>query len=155
MLHPRLLRSAGSVHRRKPGGPTKVFCYIQEMPSAPNRRRFLKSTLATALAAWSRNRAYAASNARTTQPEPDGFFTLGRRADHWWLITPYGKPFFTMGLNHIDPATLRYPENISIWREPVSHPMIAGYLLTGRGAASVLSHLLVTLSGSTIEDRSV
>jgi hypothetical protein len=53
----------------------------------------------------------------TTQPEPQGFFTLGQRENHWWLITPDGRPFFTMGLNHIDPASLRYAENIRIWRE--------------------------------------
>lgn len=33
------------------------------------------------------------------------------------MITPEGKPFFTIGLNHIDPASLRYPENINIWPE--------------------------------------
>ncbi len=86
------------------------------MNYASNRREFLKGTIATALAAGSRNRAYAESNARTTQPEPGGFFTLGQRENHWWLITAEGKPFFTMGLNHIDPASLRYPENIGIWR---------------------------------------
>ncbi|MEO0444788.1 MAG: agarase [Verrucomicrobiota bacterium] len=53
----------------------------------------------------------------TTQKEPNGYFTLGKRKDHWWLIDTEGKPFFTMGLNHIDPATLRYPENIDLWRE--------------------------------------
>jgi len=26
------------------------------------------------------------------------------------------RAFFTIGLNHIDPAALRYPENIDIWR---------------------------------------
>lgn len=57
------------------------------------------------------------AKARTTQVQPDGFFTLGRRDDHWWLVTPEGKPFFSLGLNHIDPASLRYPENIHIWRD--------------------------------------
>lgn len=57
------------------------------------------------------------SATKTTQFKPEGFFTLGKRKDHWWLITPERQPFFTMGLNHIDPASLRYPENIDIWRE--------------------------------------
>ena len=47
----------------------------------------------------------------------DGFFRLGKRKNHLWLISPDGKPFFTIGMNHIDPASLRYPENIHIWRE--------------------------------------
>ncbi len=58
-----------------------------------------------------------AAEIATTQVNPKGYFTLGERDGHWWLITPEGKPFFTMGLNHIDPATLRYPENIHLWRE--------------------------------------
>jgi len=58
--------------------------------------------------------------AQTTQTNPDGRFTLGRRKDHWWLIAPDGRPFFSVGLNHIDPASLRYPENIHIWRDKYS-----------------------------------
>lgn len=54
---------------------------------------------------------------KTTQAKPDGFFTLDKRKDRWWLITPEGKPFFSVGINHIDPATLRYQENIEIWRK--------------------------------------
>ena len=46
-----------------------------------------------------------------------GFFSIDKRDDHWWFITPAGKPFFSIGLNHIDPASLRYPENIHLWRD--------------------------------------
>lgn len=53
----------------------------------------------------------------TTQTEPDGYFTLSQRKGRWLLITPDGQPFFTMGLNHIDPASLRYPENLEIWKD--------------------------------------
>ncbi len=45
------------------------------------------------------------------------FFKVSRKNGHWWLITPEEKPFFSIGINHIDPASLRYPENIHIWRE--------------------------------------
>lgn len=76
------------------------------------RRSFLQSSLA--LGASTASSAYAAP---TTQVEPDGFFTLDRGQDCWWLITPEGKRFFSIGLNHIDPASLRYPENIHIWRD--------------------------------------
>ncbi len=54
---------------------------------------------------------------QSTQIDPKGFFTIGKGKDHWWLITPEGKPFFTIGMNHIDPASLRYPENIHLWEE--------------------------------------
>ena len=75
------------------------------------RRRFLRHSAVAATAGG------GSSSARTTQTQPDGFFTLGRRGGRWWLITPEGRPFFSLGLNHIDPASLRYPENIRIWRD--------------------------------------
>ena len=57
------------------------------------------------------------SSDKTTQLNTEGFFTLDKIDVHWWFITPRGKPFFSIGLNHIDPASLRYPENIHIWDE--------------------------------------
>ena len=32
-------------------------------------------------------------------------------------VIPDEKPFFSIGLNHFDPASLRYAENIHIWEE--------------------------------------
>ena len=58
-----------------------------------------------------------ASATATTQANADGFFTLARRSGRWWLLTPDGSPFFSLGLNHIDPASLRYPENMHIWKD--------------------------------------
>ena len=84
-----------------------------------NRRRFLTSVLTTGIAAltWRPQLTRGTSPTITTQLDPKGFFTLGQRKGHWWLTTPEGTPFFSMGLNHIDPASLRYPENIKIWRD--------------------------------------
>ena len=45
--------------------------------------------------------------AADTKGAPKGFFTLAQRQGHWWLIKPDGGPFFSLGLNHIDPASLR------------------------------------------------
>jgi len=53
---------------------------------------------------------------RTTQIDSDGYFTLDRRDGRWWLITPEGDRFFNLGVNHIDPTTMHYTENIDIWR---------------------------------------
>jgi hypothetical protein len=63
---------------------------------AVTRRRFLSSSLALGATA-----GRGSSAAQTTQVEREGFFTLGRREDHWWLITSDGEPFFSLGLNHI------------------------------------------------------
>jgi len=86
-----------------------------------NRRQLLGSAIAigASASAWPFAQALGIPT-KTTQSAPKGFFTLGKRKDHWWLITPEGEPFFTLGVNHIDPATLRYPENIHLWREKYS-----------------------------------
>ncbi|MEM0924425.1 MAG: agarase, partial [Planctomycetota bacterium] len=57
------------------------------------------------------------SSAQTTQTQSEGYFSLGSRKEHWWLISPDGKPLFSIGLNHLDPASLRYAENLHLWRE--------------------------------------
>ena len=89
------------------------------MMNTATRRHFLKNGLAlgAGLAASSTPLLAQAPETKTTQIEPEGFFTLYQQQGHWWLTTPEGKPFFSMGLNHIDPASLRYPENLDIWRE--------------------------------------
>lgn len=84
------------------------------------RRQFAKSSLAAAAGlslSLSSSDLCAATEAKTTQVKAEGFFTLGKSGERWWLLTPDRKPFFSIGINHIDPATLRYPENIHLWRE--------------------------------------
>jgi len=54
---------------------------------------------------------------KTTQVDPKGFFTLGRRGERWLLVTPKGKSFFSLALNHIDGASLRHLENAEIWHK--------------------------------------
>ena len=54
---------------------------------------------------------------QTTQPTTAGYFTLGRRGERWMLLTPDRKPFFSVGLNHIDSSPLRYPENLAKWEQ--------------------------------------
>ena len=45
------------------------------------------------------------------------FFTVDECADHWWFLTPDGEPFWSIGMNHIDSATIRYAESGNIWRD--------------------------------------
>jgi hypothetical protein len=64
-----------------------------------------------------------AAGAQTTQKGAKGYFTLGQRGGHWWFQTPDGAPFYSLGLNHIDPASLHYLENLHIWREKYGSSM--------------------------------
>jgi len=82
-----------------------------------NRRKFLESSLALGTSLALGSRSVNSASVRTTQIDVEGHFSPGQVDGHWWLIDPKGNPFFTVGLNHIDPASLRYPENIHIWRE--------------------------------------
>ncbi len=45
-----------------------------------------------------------------------GFFTLGKRQGHD-VLDPQDRPFFSVGMNHVDSPSLRYPENSDIWQQ--------------------------------------
>ena len=43
-------------------------------------------------------------------------FTVEERHGRWWFVTPAGDPFWSIGMNHIDSASLRYPDAAGVWR---------------------------------------
>ncbi len=55
--------------------------------------------------------------------EPGRFYTVKKSGERWHLVTPEGKRQFSMGLNHIDPAALRFVENGEIWRGKYGNSM--------------------------------
>ncbi len=61
--------------------------------------------------------------ASTTQMEPTGFFTVAKLQDRWWFISPEGSPFFSIGLNHIDPSPLRIKNNGDLWERKYENSM--------------------------------
>ncbi len=44
------------------------------------------------------------------------FFSIKACNGSQWLIDPQGNPFWSIGMNHIDSATLRYRESGDLWR---------------------------------------
>lgn len=54
---------------------------------------------------------------------PSKYFNINKIRGRHFLITPEGKHFFSIGINHIDSASLRYPENESIWKEKYDNSM--------------------------------
>lgn len=54
---------------------------------------------------------------------PSRFFTVERRKGRWWLITPEGKSYFSLALNHIDPTPLRNLENGDLWNRKYGNSM--------------------------------
>ncbi|MFC1551892.1 agarase, partial [Candidatus Latescibacterota bacterium] len=93
------------------------------MLSGYPRREFIRLGSAAAFLLTAVNSGFAQTKIRTTQTEPEGYFTVGRRNGRWWFITPQGSPFFSIGLNHIDSATLRYQDNHTIWDEKYHNDM--------------------------------
>lgn len=65
---------------------------------------------------FSRRVLFPAALATAAQPKPSGFYRTGQRNGRWWLIAPDGRAEFSIGMNHIDSAALRYAENAAIWR---------------------------------------
>jgi hypothetical protein len=66
----------------------------------------------------------AAISASFSAAQPrEAFFTLAQRSGRWWFVTPAGQPFFALGLNHIDPAPLRYVSNGDLWQRKYGNSM--------------------------------
>lgn len=49
--------------------------------------------------------------------EATGRFRLQRGDDRWWLVDPDGNGFITVGLNHVEETSLKYPHNLDVWKE--------------------------------------
>ena len=92
-----------------------------------SRRRFIKQTaeLATLTVIARPLLSFESSEAaaQTMHVNARRFFTVGQRNGRWWFITPEGRRFFSIGLNHIDSATLRYKENAHLWRDKYANSM--------------------------------
>ncbi|MDX1984136.1 MAG: hypothetical protein SFV51_27930 [Bryobacteraceae bacterium] len=67
-----------------------------------NRRGFLTATLAAGMPA---------------QIAKTRFFTVAQRRSHWFFVSPSGEPVFSIGLNHVDSATLRFASSGGVWRD--------------------------------------
>ncbi len=51
------------------------------------------------------------------------FFSVVKRNDLWRFVAPSGEPFFSIGLNHIDPSPLRYASNGDLWHHKYGNSM--------------------------------
>lgn len=78
-----------------------------------NRRQFIGTTALGLLSLPS----------RAATVDQEGFFQVKKTDGRWWFIDPQGKKHFSVGLNHIDPASLRYAENIHIWQHKYGNSM--------------------------------
>jgi hypothetical protein len=82
-----------------------------------NRRLFLHRTLLGGAVSW------MCAALPALPADNGGFFRTARRGGRWWLIAPEGKPFFSIGLNHIDPSPLRSVANGDLWQRKYGNSM--------------------------------
>ena len=52
-----------------------------------------------------------------------GFFTVKKIKNRWWLLNPDHKLFWSIGINHVDPAAFRYPESENVWEKNFGNSM--------------------------------
>lgn len=45
------------------------------------------------------------------------YFTVEQHNDRRSFVTPEGRPFWSIGMNHIDSAALRFPESGGVWED--------------------------------------
>lgn len=55
--------------------------------------------------------------------EKRAFFRLREINGHWWFISPEGNKFWSIGINHIDSATLRFAESGNLWEKKYGNSM--------------------------------
>jgi hypothetical protein len=80
-----------------------------------NRRHLLKGTVSVL--------SLPIANGWAESPKATGFFTLQSYRGRWWFISPDGSPFFSLGLNHIDPSPLRFASNGNLWHDKYGNSM--------------------------------
>ena len=88
------------------------------------RRQFCQSALAgLSSGIITPGRLFGSDVTQTTQLASQGFFTLGRWKGRWFFKDPQGRPFFSVALNHIDAAALRYTDNGDLWQRKFGNSM--------------------------------
>ena len=81
-----------------------------------DRKTFLKTAgIAVAVLPFPLKAAYGSKG--------KGFFTLKKIKGRNFLIDPEGNKFFSIGINHVDPAVLRHTENEDIWHRKYENSM--------------------------------
>ena len=104
-----------------PGVKFAIHPWILHDSTLMNRRNFISLAAPAAVGVLaSGEKVFGTATLKpvpSTQPSPEGCFTLGKRGKRWVLLTPDRKPFFSAGLNHIDSSPLRYPENLNRWEQ--------------------------------------
>lgn len=84
-----------------------------------NRRSFL----GTSIALGAGSAILPLSSFSSSKYAAEKYYTVAQKNGRWWLVTPEGEHTFSIGLNHIDPAAIRYLASKGIWEEKYDNSM--------------------------------
>jgi len=87
-----------------------------------SRKRFLEAVAATSIG-WALGGRLPSGISAEIGSDSRSFFGATRKGNRHWLVTPDGKPFWSIGINHVDSATLRYTESGDVWQEKYGNSM--------------------------------
>ena len=92
------------------------------MDSRKNRRQFIKSNIALGAGAmvWP---FISCGHKSDAMKKSHNFFTVEKRNGRYWLVTPDKDYTFSIGLNHVDPAAIRYISSEGIWDSKYENSM--------------------------------
>ena len=84
------------------------------MKSKLNRRRFLSSAMVLGAGSMALPLIQCSGKTDSTA-KSKSFFTVAQHNGRWWLVTPEGEHTFSIGMNHVDPAAIRYEASNGLW----------------------------------------
>ena len=87
-----------------------------------NRRQFINSVAALGMGSILWPLTGRQKNANLSG-KTKKFFTVDQRNGRWWLVSPENEYTFSIGINHVDPAAIRYEESEGIWDSSYGNSM--------------------------------
>lgn len=84
-----------------------------------NRRNFISSSLLIGAGSM----VLPSSCLGSSRSKYRAFYNLAQKNGRWWLVTPEGDHTFSIGLNHVDPAAIRYEASGGIWDSKYGNSM--------------------------------
>lgn len=85
------------------------------------RRQFIQKSLGISLGINTLN--LACSPTQRSQKTSGLFFKTKKQEGRWMLISPAGTPFWSIGINHVDAATLRQLNSGEVWTKKYDNSM--------------------------------
>ena len=86
-----------------------------------NRRKFIEQSFLASASLGSIH--YSCQRPAAPKRENKGFFRVEKIKERWWLRNPENQLFWSIGINHVDPATLRYTDSEAVWERAYDNNM--------------------------------